>query len=382
MSTSIFHSPFTTALSGSAKETEDRIRNIFQYEKKRPPVPALLLACALALSCGGLVSCQAQETGADIPFSNFTALPGEPLDVVIPATSAQDYNDTNIAFLDNLAANGLGIDDPPTTPVNLEDFSQSESWNETVWLLSQDTQRDVALYGVIQFENYEPGLADASGLYGVIVRSGAQWRFYPLNWQINLWAYQAPELWFGDFDGDGQEELAFALVYERGSMVWRESLYLIELDSLDYDMPDFAVSAGLTVSYDPDSMTLYAATEDQLLLMDESWVDGAPISEGIFQNSTQVEFSYRDGLLRCQMSFVPSEAPMSSPAIVDYTIQFQEGGYALCDPELSPDTLSAPNNQLLWIADDGQVMQAATQEEYEAGGTPYGDEDGYLFYRF
>ena len=382
MSSSIFHSPFTTALSGSAKETEDRIRNIFQYQKKRPPVPALLLACALALSCGGLVSCQAQETGADIPFSNFTALPGEPLDVVIPATSAQDYNDTNIAFLDNLAANGLGIDDPPTTPVNLEDFSQSESWNETVWLLSQDTQRDVALYGVIQFENYEPGLADASGLYGVIVRSGAQWRFYPLNWQINLWAYQAPELWFGDFDGDGQEELAFALVYERGSMVWRESLYLIELDSLDYDMPDFAVSAGLTVSYDPDSMTLYAATEDQLLLMDESWVDGAPISEGIFQNSTQVEFSYRDGLLRCQMSFVPSEAPMSSPAIVDYTIQFQEGGYALCDPELSPDTLSAPNNQLLWIADDGQVMQAATQEEYEAGGTPYGDEDGYLFYRF
>ena len=73
---------------------------------------------------------------------------------------------------------------------------------------------------------------------------------------------------------------------------------------------------------------------------------------------------------------------MSSPAIVDYTIQFQEGGYALCDPELSPDTLSAPNNQLLWIADDGQVMQASTQEEYEAGGTPYGDEDGYLFYRF
>ena len=107
MSTSIFHSPFTTALSGSARETEDRIRNIFQYQKKRPPVPALLLACALALSCGSLVSCQAQETGTDIPFSNFTALPGEPLDVVIPTTSAQDYNDTNIAFLDNLAANGL-----------------------------------------------------------------------------------------------------------------------------------------------------------------------------------------------------------------------------------------------------------------------------------
>ena len=377
MSSSIFHSPFTTALSGSAKETEDRIRNIFQYQKKRPPVLALLLACTLALSCGGLVSCQSQNAGeAEVPFPTFTDLPGEPLEVAVPGwTYVSEYPGEP-------PLEGLTVKDLPAAPVDLEDFSQSESWNETVWLLSQDTQRDVALYGVIQFENYEPGLADASGLYGVIVRSGAQWRFYPLNWQINLWAYQAPELWFGDFDGDGQEELAFALVYERGSMVWRESLYLIELDSLDYDMPDFAVSAGLTVSYDPDSMTLYAATEDQLLLMDESWVDGAPISEGIFQNSTQVEFSYRDGLLRCQMSFVPSEAPMSSPAIVDYTIQFQEGGYALCDPELSPDTLSAPNNQLLWIADDGQVMQAATQEEYEAGGTPYGDEDGSLFYRF
>ena len=377
MPTSIFHSPFTTALSGSAKETEDRIRNIFQYKKKRPPLLFFVLACILALTCGGLVSCQSQNAGeAEVPFPTFTDLPGEPLEVAVPGwTYVSEYPGEP-------PLEGLTVKDLPAAPVDLEDFSQSESWNETVWLLSQDTQRDVALYGVIQFENYEPGLADASGLYGIIVRSGAQWRFYPLNWQINLWAYQAPELWFGDFDGDGQEELAFALVYERGSMVWRESLYLIELDSLDYDMPDFAVSAGLTVSYDPDSMTLYAATEDQLLLMDESWVDGAPISEGIFQNSTQVEFSYRDGLLRCQMSFVPSEAPMSSPAIVDYTIQFQEGGYALCDPELSPDTLSAPNNQLLWIADDGQVMQAATQEEYEAGGTPYGDEDGYRFYRF
>ena len=52
MPTSIFHSPFTTALSGSAKETEDRIRNIFQYKKKRPPLLLFILACALALTCG------------------------------------------------------------------------------------------------------------------------------------------------------------------------------------------------------------------------------------------------------------------------------------------------------------------------------------------
>ena len=56
-------SPFSTPLSGSAKEAEERIRNIFQYKKKRPPLPLFLAACALALSCGGLVSCQPPSDG-------------------------------------------------------------------------------------------------------------------------------------------------------------------------------------------------------------------------------------------------------------------------------------------------------------------------------
>ena len=63
-------SPFSTPLSGSARETEERIRNIFQYQKKRPPIPFFLAACALALFCGGLVSCQAQtaeETDQNAP---------------------------------------------------------------------------------------------------------------------------------------------------------------------------------------------------------------------------------------------------------------------------------------------------------------------------
>lgn len=59
---SLPRSPFSTPLSGSARETEDRIRNIFQYKKKRPPLLLFILACALALTCGGLVSCQARET--------------------------------------------------------------------------------------------------------------------------------------------------------------------------------------------------------------------------------------------------------------------------------------------------------------------------------
>ena len=51
-------SPFATHLSGSARETELRIRNIFQWKKKRPPVWLMALVGAIILLCGSLVSCQ------------------------------------------------------------------------------------------------------------------------------------------------------------------------------------------------------------------------------------------------------------------------------------------------------------------------------------
>ena len=50
-------SPLSTRLSGSARETEHRIRNIFQWKKKRPPALALVLAVVLIALCGSLVSC-------------------------------------------------------------------------------------------------------------------------------------------------------------------------------------------------------------------------------------------------------------------------------------------------------------------------------------
>ena len=59
-------SPFATRLSGSAKETELRIRNIFQWQKQRPPLWAMILAALVILSCGGLVSCRARQPGPAI----------------------------------------------------------------------------------------------------------------------------------------------------------------------------------------------------------------------------------------------------------------------------------------------------------------------------
>ncbi len=47
--------PFSTRLSGSAKETELRIRSIFQWKKKRPPVIVLIAAVLVVVLCGSLI---------------------------------------------------------------------------------------------------------------------------------------------------------------------------------------------------------------------------------------------------------------------------------------------------------------------------------------
>lgn len=75
--------PFSTGLSSSAKEVELRLRNIFQWQKKRPPVVSLILAALIALSCGSLVSCQVKET----PSGEENASPESP-----PISQSQSEN--------------------------------------------------------------------------------------------------------------------------------------------------------------------------------------------------------------------------------------------------------------------------------------------------
>ena len=55
------NTPFATRLSGSAKETQLRIRSIFQWKKERPPVWLFTLIVIAMLGCFALVVCREQE---------------------------------------------------------------------------------------------------------------------------------------------------------------------------------------------------------------------------------------------------------------------------------------------------------------------------------
>ena len=92
------YTPLSTPLSGSARQAEARIRNLFQGPKRRPPVWLMALTLRLIFSCGGLVTCRTAaspppEEGApvfslttpgkeSVPFSDLLGFSGTAIHTV------------------------------------------------------------------------------------------------------------------------------------------------------------------------------------------------------------------------------------------------------------------------------------------------------------
>ena len=92
------YTPLSPPLSGSARQAEARIRNLFQGPKRRPPVWLMALTLLLIFSCGGLVTCRTAaspppEEGApvfslttpgkeSVPFSDLLGFSGTAIHTV------------------------------------------------------------------------------------------------------------------------------------------------------------------------------------------------------------------------------------------------------------------------------------------------------------
>ncbi len=113
MNPSVPRSPFSTALSENARETELRIRNIVSGPKKRPPLLLVALMCAVALLCGNLVSCQQQpkeptlvmETQYYDSYSNYLEIPT----LTLPAGEKNPAVETINAALNQLREEYAGL---------------------------------------------------------------------------------------------------------------------------------------------------------------------------------------------------------------------------------------------------------------------------------
>ena len=86
MNEKIPYTPLSTRLSGSARETEIRLKHIFSGPKKRPPALFLALVFSACILCGNLVSCQNAEAETSGPLTPEPS--GGSSDPAAPDTSA------------------------------------------------------------------------------------------------------------------------------------------------------------------------------------------------------------------------------------------------------------------------------------------------------
>lgn len=119
MSKKIPNTPFSTRLSGSAKETELRLRSIFQWKKKRPPVILFILTVAVLFACFGLVSCEPEEAPeklmanieqwiAEYPWAEYSDLVEEGEEWIVETVTAreQQYDGSDVYDVDCISADG------------------------------------------------------------------------------------------------------------------------------------------------------------------------------------------------------------------------------------------------------------------------------------
>ena len=202
--------PFSTHLSGSARETEIRIRSIMSGPKKRPPLPFLILAFSLCIFCGNIVSCQvaetdtpaAQDSSASVsaPPDTSEEQPWVPVELktgmlqYIGQTSDWFYenyspSEKEMAVLDNLPGAEL-----PWEAVEVYYAMRRDYWRDTLLPVAYDEGEDVTVYFVVNpdsMPNVEPLVSpilwggDLEQQRGIVLRHGERTAYFHLYWGGN-----------------------------------------------------------------------------------------------------------------------------------------------------------------------------------------------------
>ena len=173
--------PFSTRLSGSAKETELRLRSIFQWKKKRPPVMLVVLTAVVVLLCFGLFSCVPQEKPpADDPIVETTPKTEEPEPTQTEEQPAENLPTLTVAVEDLLntmqqieekedypaqiyQVEVTGLSLPVTLTMHLDLVAELEAHGQRVILTNP-----LDIYGNCNFDLFE---ADGA----VILEGGYYW---------------------------------------------------------------------------------------------------------------------------------------------------------------------------------------------------------------
>lgn len=303
---------------------EQRLRNMFQYPKKRPPVWVMALALLAVLSCGGLVSCEAQAEPepepVPIPLVDWTVA-----EYQIQATVLADMPPEEFALLSDLPAEEL-----PTQPLSLDNLMGEDVWRDILIPVADNREHDVTLYLAVDSRypaQVWPRIAMLSQnltVYGIVLRAGDRAAYYPLL--VDVWYGWNPSLWVDDFDGDGAPEAAVSLFWGRGVGVHAESLSLFELDTLEY-MP-VSLAPDLTIAYDQTANTALLTSGDQSLSVDLS--DFPETLERVAMgNQVRFDYSPQEGRLYCELGLDFNGHTLWYGAWARCPVLYEDGFYQL-----------------------------------------------------
>ena len=358
------HSPFATRLSGSAKETELRLRNIFQWKKKRPPVVLLVLAALIALFCGSLVSCQPRQEEPPLDSNTpsedmsldgsmasedseepqeLTTAPGQdelfstkiqvdflPLKSKLWQEPMEGLTQEQKELLENLPVSEL-----PKQAAELYGLYYEDVWRDTLIPMAADEEADVTLYGVVNAEKFSEDpvshAVDIRAVDGVVLRAGDRAAYFPLRWENVVYGGENPLMLVRDFDGDGKSEAAVCLRVSHGTGVSVSNLYFFDLDAMTYTVPDYSAFGEIEAEYDPAAHTVTLTSPADHLTVDvPDYLE--PLGEGTCGNI--VYFYEQNGQICCRVE-LDFHNTVGYLAYAAAPVLWQDGGYCLGEITLS-----------------------------------------------
>ena len=354
MKENVPRTPFSTPLSGSAREVELRLKNIFSGPKKRPPLPLLILMACACVFCSNLVSCQVAE--ADVPAPPDVSVPEQTPEAWTPVeldTELLQYNETTLdrpyeflteeetALIQNLPAAEL-----PREAVDLypgpyrEDF-----WEDLLLPVAYDKESDVTVYFIFggmppgTYRNINLNLESAPNLWedGIVLRWGERTAYFPLYWGGSLHFGSNPPLLVDDLDDDGQLEAALALTDGWGTGAYTESLYIFDLDTMTYALLDYS-EIPLEIALSPEGDRVKLQSGPRSLEVDVTELGGR--LTGRMEVGNVVRFHLTEGHILCELDIDFTSDTLGYMARACFPLVYEDGAYRLGQADLLTDSLS------------------------------------------
>ena len=228
-----------------------------------------------------------------------------------------------------LTQNLPAADLPREAVADLYDASRQDCWRDLLLPMAYDEAHDVTLYGVVGGTSDGDDAWLGSGYlpcYGIVLRHGNLASYFPLFWGGNGKYAKSPLLLVDDFDSDGRPEAAVALLWGVGTGAWSESLYIFDLDTMTYTLPDYS-EIPLKVTLSPNGKTARLTSGDQSFDMDITELTG--YFDGEMGVGNVICFHQEDGKLFCELGVDFTNNTLGYMAEAFFPIIYENGAYRL-----------------------------------------------------